>query len=71
MSRAVGLPDLRRFVIVAWLHHGRFAGALLGVIAAAVYVKRQCRAAAASTSRDAIFRRFRRAFDTSAARRIR
>jgi hypothetical protein len=35
--QALGLANMRRFVIVAWLHNGSYAGALLGFLAAATY----------------------------------
>ena len=37
------LTDLRSFVIVAYLHWASYLGALLGVIGAAVYVRRRLR----------------------------
>lgn len=33
--------DLRAFVVVAFLHYGSYLGALLGIIAAAVFVRRR------------------------------
>jgi hypothetical protein len=38
--RALGLRDLRSFVVVAYLHNGSYLGGLLGFIAAALYVRR-------------------------------
>jgi hypothetical protein len=42
--QALGLRDVRSFVVVAYLHNGSYLGGLLGFIAAAIYVRRwRCR----------------------------
>jgi hypothetical protein len=44
------LTDLRSFIIVAYLHWASYLGALLGVIGAAVYVRRRLRQSKRSES---------------------
>jgi hypothetical protein len=38
-QRALQLLDLRSFVVVAYLHNGSYAGALVGLITAAIYIR--------------------------------
>jgi hypothetical protein len=48
-QRALELTNLRGFVIVAHLHDASYLGGLLGLIAAAIYVRRNVKRCATST----------------------
>jgi hypothetical protein len=47
---AAGIQDMRGFVIVAYLHSASYLGALLGVFAALIYVRRRIQQANPSPS---------------------
>jgi hypothetical protein len=52
-SQALGIEDLRAFLIVAYLHNGGYIGAVAGLVLAIIYVRRcltQCRGTPDSNS---------------------